>query len=74
MLHEYNTIKFSENTGNPPTKKKEKKNYIWKMGSTVKNECSRHLETNQLICYVNQLTGGRNGKCKVFKSNCENSF
>ena len=44
------------------------------MGSTVKNQCSRHLETNQLICYVNQLTGGRNGKCKVFKSNCENSF
>ena len=41
----------------PPKKNKKKTNYIWKMGSTIKNQCSRHLETNQLICYADQLTG-----------------
>ena len=51
----------------PPTKTKKKTNYIWKMGSTIKNQCSRHLETNQLICYADQLTGVKMVNAKYVK-------
>ena len=37
------------------------------MGSTIKNQCSRHLETNQLICYADQLTGVKMVNAKYVK-------